>query len=415
MTHLLSLLFSLPLALVAGTVLLLAASLEPHPLVTAGPNPGHRDLERVRQLLRGQDPRTLPPGTDATLQIGESDLNLAVNYLLGLRTGADAHIELRPGTLYALATWTLPKNPVDRYLNMALEMRADDGRPRLTQLRLGRLELPLELDARQLGALLSRLFPREEIPLIGSELRSLRFQRARLVLVYRRDPDLLKQASSLAMSAGERETVALYRRRLAGILARRPATLDALLSPLFRLARERSLGAAAVAENRALLIALGLYALGRDAQTLAAGAAGATGGPWVTLQGRQDLARHYLVSAAVAAASNSGTSDMIGLYKEWDDSRGGSGFSFVDLAADRAGTRLGASATASERLARQLQDALSDGLADGALLPPVQDLPEGLQERHLQRGFGGIGAPRYQRMTATIERRLDAMPLYRQR
>ena len=75
----------------------------------------------------------------------------------------------------------------------------------------------------------------------------------------------------------------------------------------------------------------------------------------LTMAGRGDLAQHFTVSAAVSAAAGAALADFIGLYKEIDDARRGSGFSFADLAADRAGTRLGQLATATEESARRLQ------------------------------------------------------------
>ena len=63
--------------------------------------------------------------------------------------------------------------------------------------------------------------------------------------------------------------------------------------------------------------------------------------PHRRLQARPAGPRHLLISAARAAEGGGPLSDAIGVYKEVSDSRGGSGFSFNDLAADRAGTRLG--------------------------------------------------------------------------
>ena len=81
----------------------------------------------------------------------------------------------------------------------------------------------------------------------------------------------------------------------------------------------------------------------------------------VLLGGRDDLARHFSISAALAATMDTPLADAVGLYKELEDARpGGSGFSFVDLAADRAGARLGAlavgGAAEQERLQRRLQE-----------------------------------------------------------
>ena len=62
----------------------------------------------------------------------------------------------------------------------------------------------------------------------------------------------------------------------------------------------------------------------------------------VTLQQRWDYPLHFLISALVAAEAGTPLADAVGLWKELTDARrGGSGFSFEDLAADRAGTRFG--------------------------------------------------------------------------
>jgi hypothetical protein len=114
----------------------------------------------------------------------------------------------------------------------------------------------------------------------------------------------------------------------------------------------------------------------------------------------------------MSAGGDSRFADAVGLFKEWQDSQGGSGFSFVDLAADRAGTRLGEQAVASPELARKVQQRLAEGLRDQDLLPPLLDLPEGLSERHFEERFGGIDGEPYLQMRAAIELRLDTLPLY---
>lgn len=55
------------------------------------------------------------------------------------------------------------------------------------------------------------------------------------------------------------------------------------------------------------------------------------------------------------------------------------------------------------RLARPHTDAL--------LMPPWEDLPEFLSEAEFQKRYGGPQSEAYRRMMASIEARLDAMPL----
>ena len=90
------------------------------------------------------------------------------------------------------------------------------------------------------------------------------------------------------------------------------------------------------------------------------------------------------------------------------DARQGSGFSFADLAADRAGTRLGLLAL---RDPQGFQARLAQGLEEADLLPDVSDLPEFMPEAEFKRRFGGVGAPAYQAMLREIEARLDRLPL----
>jgi hypothetical protein len=75
-----------------------------------------------------------------------------------------------------------------------------------------------------------------------------------------------------------------------------------------------------------------------------------------SLRGREDWGRHYLLSAALSVLKNPLVSDAAGLIKEELDALSqGSGFSFGDLAADRAGVRFAQAATHSEASAKAMQ------------------------------------------------------------
>ena len=92
------------------------------------------------------------------------------------------------------------------------------------------------------------------------------------------------------------------------------------------------------------------------------------------LRGRHDLAQHFFVSAALAVTMDRQQSVALGLAKELADSRGGSGFSYVDLLADTAGANLAEAVVKGTRTPAEL---LALTMTDD-LLPPIADLPEGL-------------------------------------
>jgi hypothetical protein len=414
MTRLLSTLLTLPLVLALAAVAAVVFSLESNPLVQRHPDWVYSDAQRAQRLLR----RQMPGGNTVTVakaELSEPEINLALNYLLRRHLDGRARVALSPGVLHGEFTWRFRGEGARSFLNLSLALRTRNDRVLVEDLRLGRLHLPLEIDGQTLADLLGRIFRREEIPLLHAGVRRLVIQPERLTLYYQYDPGMLNHARRLSMDEAERTRVLVHYRALADRLRNPPEQLAPLLRDALGLAAERSRSSGdEPRENRAALVALGLYALGSGAERLLGAREELPPLPrkWVTLQGREDLARHFLVSAAISATSDSTLSDAMGLYKEWKDSQGGSGFSFVDLAADRAGTRFGTAATADSASARRLLRIASAKMADQDLLPPVGDLPEQLSQVDFQREFGGIDGAGYQRMLETIERRLDTLPIY---
>jgi hypothetical protein len=174
----------------------------------------------------------------------------------------------------------------------------------------------------------------------------------------------------------------------------------------------------AVQHNRAAILALGI-ALGHErlarfvgmdpkGGSLRAGIALRTG---TTLRGREDWARHYCLSAALAVVESPFMSDAGGIIKEELDALArGSGFSFGDLAADRAGVRFAQAATASESAAQEMQRRLQIGFSVDDFFPEAADLPENLTTEQFRAIYDGVGSQRYRQVAGDIEARLDRCP-----
>jgi hypothetical protein len=104
---------------------------------------------------------------------------------------------------------------------------------------------------------------------------------------------------------------------------------------------------------------------------------------------------------------------MLTLLREIDDSRRGSGFSFADLAANRTGARFGSDAVSSPDTARRLLARLLAGAGEADVMPDVAGLPEGLGEAEFARRYGDTSSAAYRDQVAEIDRRIDALPLFR--
>jgi hypothetical protein len=127
-----------------------------------------------------------------------------------------------------------------------------------------------------------------------------------------------------------------------------------------------------------------------------------------TIRGRHDLAQHFVISCYLTAAYGRLTADAAGLAKELRDAQRGSGFSFADLAADKAGVEF-ASHVLSKRIG--CHD-LADKFLITDYVPAVDQLPEGLGWDDFVARYGDGSDPRFQQVTQEILRRIRALPPY---
>jgi len=421
------------LALAAATALLtpvalalaLWLALEPAPRVAVAGAPDVDALQQARALLRAHDPRRGPAGRLRVLTLTAAELSLLAGQGARLAGGA-AELRLGPGTLQARLSLPAPPNPVGGWLNLSLRLEEGPALPALHGLKVGRLPLPAWLAAPLLERALAHWDPGAgALPPLREVVRAVRLQPQRLQLVYVTRPDLLQRLAGRLLPPAQRARLRAHHERLAATLgaAPGPLPLPQLMAPLFALAAERSAaGADPAAENRAALVTLALYVTGRSAAGLLRDAAGGPDTPassgarawprlrWrpVLLLDRVDFPQHLLVSAALAAAGDGPLADALGLAKEVSDAHDGSGFSFNDLAVNRAGARLGELAV---REPRRLQTRLAAGIDERALVPRVADLPEFLPEAAFRARYGGVGAPAYERLLAEIDARVAALPL----
>lgn len=134
----------------------------------------------------------------------------------------------------------------------------------------------------------------------------------------------------------------------------------------------------------------------------------------VTLARRRDLQQHFLYSATIHLLTSQNMSDAVGETKELLDSlTGGSGFSFVDLLADKAGVRFARLATDNAQQARAVQAFfVAQDRSEQEVFPSKARLPEGMPQSMFEQKYQSVDSAVYQQMVAEIDRRLDALPLY---
>ena len=422
----------LPLAapVVAGLALLAASEREP--LVRESPTVTSQEKRRLYGLLQRENPNRLAPVETRTLRLASRDLDLLLAWGLPVvlsdgRATARIDLESPQGATLSLS---LRWPGGTRYLNLVAGARVAIDNGRLTlgdpRLRIGRLTLP-EASLRWLSPILTALIQadRRVRPVLAGVER-LDIDPARVTVTYGRMDLPPRLLGSLIWGEGSNEAMRLAVQSHVGrLLDAAPhlpdgeQRLGAAVEVAFAWAHERSATGSPVLENRAALLALGIL-LGHPRLAAFVGPVVEAGDrpraallARATLRGRSDWTKHFFVSAALTVLSAQAPSDAIGLLKEELDADGGSGFSFGDLMADRAGTTFALLATGDDAAARAIQARLGGGFRVGDFFPDAADLPEDIQDAELKSRYGGVGGPLFRVYAAEVERRLWNCPAYR--
>lgn len=195
----------------------------------------------------------------------------------------------------------------------------------------------------------------------------------------------------------------------------------AILHRALEEAEENSNGTDAVFANKAAILALGVILGEEKVARVARREIDPSYRPKInalrnriTLRGRHDLARHFWVSAALTVVSNEANATTIGKAKELMDSGpGGSGFSFVDMAANTAGIRLAVLATKNEVKAIEMRKRIQQTDDSLDICPPIDGLPEGMDAEQFQMQYGGIGGEGTRKLFADIRERVLRCPVLR--
>lgn len=410
--------------------ILAVSSLDEHPLVSAPQALQSQQLARVKQLIQQNNPQRLRSGELAQTTLSQQDLNLSLNYLtqkLPVPVMRDLASQLK---LFNNSAWfqlSLPLTwPVaDRYLNLSGSFdvieSANGQHYALSGLRLGGINLPdallqpvsVHLHQQLLHHLPEYALLRQSIQRIEIEPQQLRLQ---YVLNRQVSEQLKTQLSSRVVSAEFKQALLAQSQMLQDQLSVSSARLklEAVLQPMFALAGERSQHGDAITENRALFVALAAYMLNRDiGGLLGESRPSPIRAKKIYLQGRHDLSKHLVISAAITSLADSKLAALIGLDKEVDDSVDGSGFSFADLAADYAGIRLAEAATASRADAIRVQQRLGQKHSAALYMPPIQSLPQAMTDSEFAQRYQHTESEHYRQLLAQINLDIEQLALYR--
>ena len=412
------------IAIALSTVVILCALLivfgiSDTPTVAIGWTLTHDDIVRAKKIL--YEGSKTKPDEIGTIELTQPDINLAANYLFNRYRKSAVKIELKDNIVRFIVTMTLPKNYLGQYLNISFRFgnEGNNELPSLKKFKAGELLLPAKFSAFVIDNIIRHTSLNEYFILATRPIRRIIIDQEKVTISYHSSLENLIQAQNVLADGGKNKDLDIYQQKLTDVIAQHDSTwrlsLADLLKPLFTLAYQRSNLENAIDENKMAIITINNYVNRKETKkflSLPLATLNTDKRYPTFLYKRIDLAQHFIGSAAITASMNNQISKTVGEEKELSDAQGGSGFSFVDLAADKAGTRFGEMATSSPESARKLQKKISDIKDYTDFMPDPSDLPEHMDDTEFKRRFESVDSAIYQELSKQIDERIIATPIY---
>jgi hypothetical protein len=201
-----------------------------------------------------------------------------------------------------------------------------------------------------------------------------------------------------------------------GVANAKSPSLSIYLHAVMKEAAILSEQSSATLENEAAILALAIYAGSGRFTTLIGDLSFAIekipyASPKPVLAGRKDLSLHFIFSAAIKLLSQKGISIAVGEFKElMDRGQGGSGYSFIDLAADLAGAHF-ADLAVNPQTAKTLQTTMMGSPNENLFMVSIDGLDEGLSKSQFIDQYGEVDSERYKQIVDKINQRINDLAI----
>ena len=376
------------------------------------------DIQRAKDIIHANQIAT---GKFINLDLTERDLNIACTYLFNLYTDSQSHIQLSNDYISFQLHFILPENLFGQYVPIQFQLHLPPYQtPEIKNLYIGKIRITDIYAGLLIEYVIKHTRLNQYLELISKNIREIKLQSQQLHIIYQR-PTSTNGKHTTNHPQNQRapnidnDALEQYQEKLNTTLSQHDSawllSLSDVLQSLFQLAQQRSTAANAIAENRLAIFVANRY-VNHYPGTSTKNTKHSPRKYPVYLYKRHDMAQHFMWSATLSALGGSQLAQMIGEEKELEDAKTGSGFSFIDLAADRAGMTFGEQATSSPEQALKLQQKMANIKHYQAFMPNVKDLPERLSSQEFKSQYQSVNSPKYQALLQKIDRRIAESEIY---
>lgn len=408
--------------LVTGLIVLM---IESEPVVDVKAAEQVADADTVHELLAQLESSVSDRHQGHTITITTQQFDSIVGFLQRATPDFRGKVTVHPDATRLQASIAIPVDLFDSYLNVDATILPANFLL-LDEVKIGDLHIPGHLAVGLAEWLVNRWTKSDIATQAREQIEKVSMTEQEMMVSLRpmdgflRNLNEVKNGLSVDQDDELRDLTAYYLRYISFqdiTLADTPQPAVDFIRLTMKRAAQRSTPENAAEHNRAAILALAIF-IGHhrvanfvgDVQPDADKALKPLTPP--LLRGRNDLARHFLISAALKVLSEQGVTLAIGEFKElMDRAMGGSGYSFVDLTADMAGIEFARVATSPVHAVR-VQQLLSEMHDDDVIMPPVDGLAEGLSKDQFIEQFERVDSDAYLQEVAKIKARLATVPLY---
>jgi hypothetical protein len=399
--------------------------IEPNPAVVSNSGEQLNQAESVKKLMTQLSDSIKNRTNRQNIDISQDQLNSLVGFAQRAHGKIKGEVFINSHSTRILASYQLPKNPVGQYLNIDILLLPGIG-INVSHVKFGAINVPGNLALGTLVYLANWYTDSDIASQFVRQVESVSMNKQRIQLSvlpldkFLRELNYVKQGLGGGSDEEMRLRTAYYLKQLSLLSAGKssiPQSLAHYIGPVFSMAKKRSNYDTAPKENEAAIFALAIYAGHHRFANLVGYVQPKRGKVALPkakpiLKSRTDLNQHFIFSAALKILSEQGLSIAIGEFKElMDRSDEGSGYSFVDLAADFAGVEFAIAAT-NPSSAASVQTILADITNENAFFPNIEGLPEGLSKSDFIRRFTEVDSPEYLKMVRSINQRIAELPIH---
>ncbi len=397
---------------------------------------GEQQIVSIQELILQYDPSFFTASGIQRLELNQAETNAVLAYLsrqmnssnIPRLEGLSASISLAPDTASLSGSLAIRPTVFGRYINYEAGLVPQGKLLRVQSLSIAGLSLPafiLEPMLEYVRTYLQRQSNYQFAESLLSSVTAIQFDDDYLGLGLNWDSANISrvqnQARRLLIDPASSQRLLAYQQVLHDTVLpiaadSRTTELHRLLVPLFSHALADP--GDPRTENQEIFLILSCYLLNELSleDLLGSDAALLESPPQlrVTIESRDDLPRHLVASAAIAAYADDNLANLLAVYKEVYDSRSSSGFSFSDMTANMVGTRIGILSSDSREQAQDLQRFFAAVETDSAYMPVVGP-PDGISEAEFARLYDNRTSPAYLQQLQEIEAEIEELSVFRPR